>query len=418
MSNERRIGYNISVITKTNGTSSSGCSFFIFWRKNKMTDLSVLKSDNCTINFKEGQDMADFLNAMTSSDIWQKIPISGLNLKYVNDVNEVNSSGVTFADSDDITNHLQDGGYVLESHVGEFLVSEHAIPTLRDRASNNAQVMKRLSKSDTAKMLNMSWPYFTKDEGLALIRGNRVLAIHSGKNNGYVPINQGDLFSSTLRNLAEQFPDTKFHSGIFQHDLTFATFIVGDDEHEIMAAYKDAWIRAGYPSATLDGAYPAVQFGTSDTGTYCATLYPLLIVKNRIHRLGNSLAVKHHGSASLEKFEDLFPQIFARVKDSIAKMAELLTTEISYPIETAIRVSKELKLPKKAAKEAIQMYKEYYFGGPATAYEVYNALTEVLYSKHTIGLQGYSKLNLEESLARMIHLNWADHDGPGATELE
>ena len=381
-------------------------------------NLDLLKRDKCSIIFSEANGMEEFLNEMTKADTWTRIPIGGLHVSYHQNPSELNPAEVSFADNDDVNEHLKEGGYTLKSYVGEFLVSEHAIPTLRDRASNNAQVMKRLSKEDTAKMLNMSWPYFPKEEGLALIRGNRIMAMHSGKHNGYVPIDQGELFSSTRRNLSEEFPDTRFFSGVFEHDLTMATFIIGDCEHEIMEAYKNAWIDAGLHADTLKGAYPAVQFGTSDTGTYCATLYPLLIQKGRIHRLGNSLTVKHHGNASIEKFNDLFPQVYAQAKDSIAGIAKLLAIEIDYPIETAIRVAKELKLPKKPAKEAIQIFKDFYFGGSATAYEIYNQLMEILYSPHTMSLQGYSKLNLEESLARMIHLNWKDHDGPGAVDFE
>ena len=116
---------------------------------------------------------------------------------------------------------LSNGGtFVLTTYAGSQLVSDYALSTIRDRAANNGQIMNKLSEEDVCKVLNISWPYFSTDKGLALVRGERIMAVHSGRNNGYTPLSQGELFGAAMGNMKTVYPDSSFVRGSFTHELT------------------------------------------------------------------------------------------------------------------------------------------------------------------------------------------------------
>lgn len=73
-------------------------------------------------------------------------------------------------------------------------------------------------------------------------------------------------------------------------------------------------------------------------------------------------------------------------------------------------VLKRIGAPKKSSFEAADLLQG---DIPCTAYEVYLAMSEVLFISQCSGATGSRIAQLEEILARALNVSWQDFDRPG-----
>ena len=83
-------------------------------------------------------------------------------------------------------------------------------------------------------------------------------------------------------------------------------------------------------------------------------------------------------------------------------------THMIYPYAMT-RVCKKLSMPKKAAVEAIAMFKMS-CGETATAHDVFMAMQEIPYNLKLEGTPESKMLAVEENMARALTLNWREYD--------
>lgn len=369
--------------------------------------LKMLEHDDCHVSFEGEEEMASFLKEMAAADKWENIPLNDFKLSVASQMKR---------DAIKAPEHIkdriiEDNGFVLN----KYPMSAWAFPTLCDRALNNAKILARLSKDDTVKMLNMSWPYMKPYQGSSiLIRGHQILAVHTDK---YMHLPQGELFSAFKSGLDEKF-EAEYLEGYYDHELTSALYSVENKpgNPKILEVYRDAWIKAGFPIQTLAEAKPSIRFVTADNGRFCATAYSLLVQRGVVFNLG-SVKVKHEAPSSINKYEESIKECFSILEVGLDALAKMMAIKVAYPVAALVRIAKKTALPKKAATEAIEMFKMTYIGDPVTAYELYYTLMECMNSEHIQGLRGESKLNLQESLARIINLDWSEIDKPGSEDL-
>ena len=91
------------------------------------------------------------------------------------------------------------------------------------------------------------------------------------------------------------------------------------------------------------------------------------------------------------------------------QLEKLLTIKLDYPINAMTRVCKKLSMPKKAAVEAIAMFKMS-CGETATAHDVFMAMQEIPYNLKLEGTPESKMLAVEENMARALTLNWREYD--------
>lgn len=363
--------------------------------------LYQLEREECNIPFFSEEGMKDFLVQMNEEDEWISIPLRNISV----------SSTISTAREDVCApEHIKDvlyktGGMILNNYI----LSDFGLNTLSDRALNKSKILAKLSFEDKAKMLNMSWPYMNlSQEARCLLRGNRVHAVHS---DGYVHLPQSELFEAFTEGLDKRFTKT-YKEGSYSHAITLALYEIEARSGDIMATYKAAMKAAGFADTDY---VPAIMFATADNGMVCASAYPILTGGRNI-MLGSPLKIKHEANASVDDFEKKLDMCFALVEQGVSSLTEMLSIEIKYPIPALVRMLKQTSLPKRASNQVVEEYKKY---PPTrvTAYELFHTVLQCMDSDYVKGYAPVKMLSIQESIARLLHTNWDEIDGPGAEAL-
>ena len=116
----------------------------------------------------------------------------------------------------------------------------------------------------------------------------------------------------------------------------------------------------------------------------------------------------------MDFFDEQLSLLYARFTEAIEKQTKLLNIEVRYPATTLLGVLKRIGAPKKASYEAQDMFIAQNGDKPCTAYELYLAMSEVIFILQCEGASGSRIAQLEEIVARALRVNWSEYDRPGA----
>jgi hypothetical protein len=317
-------------------------------------------------------------------------------------------------DLEDAQNH---SNMALRTSEGIFLLSENAISSLKERAQDNAEIHSSMPCSEVCDHINQSWRWLSGKFGLAILRGNKIIAIHSGAGNGFTQLPQDELVEVIEEQLNVQFPNHTFIEGNYSHSKTSATWALPDQKKKLCEAYSVAWRKADMDMALLEESMPCIQFITSDCGNLCTTLKPMMKLGRRNPMyLGDCLKLKHMGEVGVEEFAKQFDQLFALFERGIDCITKLLETTLLYPVPAMKRAVEMAGLPIRASRKIIEEFELSVpadtLSNPVTAYECYFALSEILFctNKET---SEKTQLTLEENIARLLKLDWASLDRDG-----
>ena len=87
--------------------------------------------------------------------------------------------------------------------------------------------------------------------------------------------------------------------------------------------------------------------------------------------------------------------------------------DVRNPYNTMLGVLKRIGAPKKASFEATDMFMAQNGYAPCTAYEIYLAMSEVIFMAQCDGATGGRIAQLEEIIARALSVNWHEYDRAG-----
>jgi len=154
---------------------------------------------------------------------------------------------------------------------------------------------------------------------------------------------------------------------------------------------------------------------TSDVGVSGANLYPILMMggANKIVPLGYPIKTEHRCGADMDYFEEQLSLLYARFQDAIEKQTKLLQIEVRYPHTTMLGALKRIGAPKKLSYEAADMFLAQNGDTPCTAYEIFLAMSEVIFLAQCDGATAGRVAQLEEIIARALSINWHEYDRPG-----
>lgn len=126
--------------------------------------------------------------------------------------------------------------------------------------------------------------------------------------------------------------------------------------------------------------------------------------------IGGTVGVDHRNKKQVPDFVNSLEMLFAQFGDSVARLSGLLSVQLEYPVNAMTAICKALKMPKKAALEAISMFEMANGNRPATAHDVFIAMQEIPYTLKVSGTAESKLLALQESMARALTLRWDDYD--------
>ncbi len=315
------------------------------------------------------------------------------------------ASGTTKEAVDDTADNL---GLALRIDGDLYPIRSTAYKSLLDRAKIGGSALPKLDRKILSDTLNACLRLYSSD-ALALIRDEKVAAVHSGDEVDYsiLPIDQ---LLITLRDkLDERFPENEFEKGYSDHSISSATWKMPKQQEDILGTYASL-LRAQGKAKMADKLVPGIRFITSDTGVASAKVSALLLGMQCPIHIGGCIAVDHRHKSKISDFDKALDQLFAQFGDNIVKLQKLLDIHLSYPVNAMTRICKKLCMPKKAALEAISMFEMSYGGGSATAHDVFMALQEILFTVRAEKMPESKIIALEENMARVLSLNWSDYD--------
>lgn len=316
--------------------------------------------------------------------------------------------------------HLDDGRYYcIRPYLWKNIKQHH-----KDNAAILSDMVHREHWEEACAHLNMSKPYLTKSV-LMMVRGGKISGWFSEFNFNKSQLMQVQFVEECL---CERFPDMVFDSGDISHLFTTANYQLGGSMSEtyhrlgmddsVVAAYAEAWVKAGGSVEELETAVPYARFLTGESGLTSITLAPYLKLKDgRTFYLGGSLSVNHRGEDKMVwgKFEEFPDKIAVLYQRGFSGLKELCDRVILYPASCLTHVLNKFRatVPVKEMKDCIEDFEMFY--NPENpeltcrAIDVYNAVNELL---DELGSKNGPMRQVQntELIARLLVDNWDDYD--------
>ena len=144
-------------------------------------------------------------------------------------------------------------------------------------------------------------------------------------------------------------------------------------------------------------------------------MYPIFLHGNgdRIIPLGYPIKTDHRSGVDLTYFDSQLNLLYSRFCDAVQAQTKLLDIEIQYPETALLGVLKRIGAPRKASYEALDYFLAIHGSSPCTAYELYMQMSDVVFSAQCDGASALRISQLEETVARALHVNWREYDHPG-----
>lgn len=76
-------------------------------------------------------------------------------------------------------------------------------------------------------------------------------------------------------------------------------------------------------------------------------------------------------------------------------------------------VLKKIGVGKRASYETLETFEAIHGDAPCTAYELFLQMSDVIFAAQCDGASGIRIAQLEEIIARALHVNWREYDRPG-----
>ena len=158
-----------------------------------------------------------------------------------------------------------------------------------------------------------------------------------------------------------------------------------------------------------------LRLTTSDTGQSGANLYPMIFFGSEARNipLGSPLKLEHKNKANLTKFDEQLNLLYAQYGKALSNMESLMDVYVLHPVNAMLGVMKRIGVPKKYAMEVAEDFRLRNGETACSVYEAYLQIAEVIYLMQCEGMDGSKIVQMEENIARAVHLRWKDYDIAG-----
>lgn len=367
--------------------------------------------DNFYVTFDTYLAMLDCHQEQVKNSQWKRCSVRSLRVHPLDEESELYENISAFAPgvSDEAIDDTVLGlGLAIQVDGQIYPVRDTAYKSLLDRAKISGSVLPKLKRKTLAAVLNECLHMFSSD-ALVLIRNEKVSAVHSGDAKDYSILPMDELLETLKKKLDERFPGAEFKGGYSDHAISTATWTFPRQRDDLLQTYIKT-LEANGQKKIADKLVPGIRFVTSDTGVASAKVSALIMGRQVPIRIGDCVAVDHRHQKTVADFELELDKLFAQFSDNIARLHELMSIDLEFPVNAMTRVCKKLAMPKKAAIEAIAMFEMANGGAPATAHDVFMAMQEIMFILKTDKTPESKMLAVEENMARALFMNWKEYD--------
>lgn len=371
-------------------------------------------SDSFSQVFSEAGDFLSFLHERARNSRWMMAPSRDLSFEALEQ--DQIASGITAQygskDSYDVLLDTMANTRLLMKVNGDcYPVRSCALKSVLERARISGYALNKVSKEAFADILNYCLGV-ASGNSLIRIADEKISAVHGGDPKDYAIMEMVPLFQHVCDYVNREFPGSYFVTAHFDHSMATAIWRLDGQADRLLETYRREVAAKGL---NPNGIVPALRFTTSDVGMSGANLYPIFLRGNgdRIIPLGYPIKTDHRNGVDLDFFDKQLDLLFARFCDAIQAQTKLLDIDIQYPVTAMLGVLKKIGAPKKASYEALDYFLAMHGDSPCTAYELLMQMSDVIFSAQCDGASGLRIAQLEEIIARALHVNWSDYDRPG-----
>ncbi len=370
-------------------------------------------ADNFSQSFVSPGDFLSFLGERARNSSWMTARSRDLAFEAMD--NDTPASGtlpqITGSSDEILRDTMENTRLLLKVNGDSYPVRSCALKSVLERARISGYALSKVSKSVFAEILNRCLRVASGDS-LIRIADSKVSAVLGGDPKDYAVMEMLPLFEHVCDYVDREFPGNRFVTAHFDHSLATAIWRLDGQADGLLGTYRrEVAVRGLDPF----GIVPALRFTTSDVGMSGANLYPMFLRGNgdQIIPLGYPVKTDHRSGVDLDYFDSQLNLLYARYCDAVEAQTRLLDIEIRYPATAMLGVLKKIGAPKKASYEALDYFIAIHGDTPCTAYELYMQMSDVIFSAQCEGASGTRIAQLEEIIARALHVNWSDYDRPG-----
>ena len=381
-----------------------------------MTDQKIY-ADNFRRTFDDPGDFIQFLKERKENSRWMTAPSRNLVFESLEKNTQMGELYLKLYDHDDraeiIADTMENTSLLLKVNGETCPVRSCAIKSILERARISGHALNKVSKSIFTQILNYCMDVASGDS-LIKVADDKVSAVHGGDPKDYAILEILPLVQCVRSILDRDFAGNHFLTANFDHSIVTSIWSLDGQANELMETYRQAVAEKGVTEAM--SARPGLRFTTSDVGVSAANLYPILLLggSNRIIPLGDPLKLDHKNGADLDAFASSMDQLYACFKESIERQQQLLNVEIRYPYTTMLGVLKRIGITKKMSYEVADLFAgQSGVSSGCNAYQLYLAMSDVIFLAQCEGASAYRIAQLEENIARALRINWHEYDRPG-----
>ena len=380
-----------------------------------MTESRIF-ADNYSCTFTEPDDFLRFLRERKENSLWMTAPSKSLQFESVEKDSQFGNLYMQLyqhnGKAEILADTMENTSIMLKVHGQDYPVRSCALKTILERARISGHALNKVSTAVFTQILNYCLDVASGDS-LIKIADEKVSAVHGGDPKDYAVLEMLPLFQKVKDYLEDEYPGCQFLTASFDHSLALAIWSLDGQSDQMLDTYRRELNAKG-----LNGRMavrPGLRFMTSDVGISGANLYPILLVgsTNKIIPLGYPIKTEHRSGVDLDYFEEQLDLLYARFKDAIDRQVKLLQIELQYPYTTMLGVLKRIGAPKKISYEAADLFLSQGGDKPCSAYEVYLAMSDVIFMAQCDGANASRIAQLEEIIARALNINWHEYDRPG-----
>ena len=380
-----------------------------------MTEDKVYQ-DDFSCSFRDPERFLEFLKERKENSRWLVSPSRRLQFQSVTEdsslgnlymqIYENNGKGEILADT------MKNTSILMSVNGENYPVRSCALKTILERARISGYALSKVTSEVFTQILNYCMDVASGDS-LVKIADEKVSAVHGGDPKDYAILEMVPLFQKVKDYLDSTFPGNTFLTANFDHSIVSAIWSLDGQTNELLDVYRREVAAKGLSGKAT--VRPGLRFTTSDVGISGANLFPILLMGNgsRIVPLGYPIKTNHKSGADMDFFEEQISLLYARFTEAIEKQIKLLEIEIRYPSTALLGVLKRIGAPKRASYEALDSFLAQNGNKPGTAYELYLAMSEVIFITQCEGASGGRIAQIEEIIARALHVNWSEYDRPG-----
>lgn len=276
----------------------------------------------------------------------------------------------------------------------------YAVRTLCQRLGIEGPVLDRMNGKELTEILKKCAKKFRPEEQMKVVElDGTVLAVLSS---GYKVMPADEIYRMAEDEVSKL--GSKYLEGFVTDDIFSATYQITNPE--IRRAYD------GFGELSGD-AVPMVRITTSNTGFSSVSVIPMFRLRGRDIIIGRSLNACHKGNSDEKTIEENLAQIFPLFKEAAEGLERLQKVVIEFPEKCILNVADRVHLPRKYVKLAAEELEHMIsWNQSVTAYDIYFALTEVMFHAQNAGAPKTALDNLREQVARVLFVDFKKYDVP------